>query len=131
MMLGSLLSYSQYPTTKIVGKDTVVIMTLKQGEDINKQFTVLKDSLGKASKELLKAKANIDVVLLKNRVLADSLENALGVAQANEFRMQCLENELELTSKELLGDRRFIRRQTLTVGGLLIGFTIFMSLLIK
>ena len=44
-MLASLLSYSQYPTTKILGKDTVVIMTVKQGEAINNQFTALNDSV--------------------------------------------------------------------------------------
>lgn len=48
-MLGSLLSYSQYPTVKTIGKDTVVIMTLKQGEDINKRFTSLEDSIQKVN----------------------------------------------------------------------------------
>jgi hypothetical protein len=45
-------SYCQYPITKIIGQDTVVIMTLKQGEDINKlykdynkQIVLLKDTL--------------------------------------------------------------------------------------
>ena len=37
-MLVSLSSYSQYPTVKTIGKDTVVIMTVKQGEDINQRF---------------------------------------------------------------------------------------------
>ena len=62
-MLVSLLSYSQYPTVKTIGKDTVVIMTVKQGEDINKTFSVLKDSINilntnsiKANNELLSAK---------------------------------------------------------------------------
>jgi len=45
-------SYCQYPITKIIGQDTVVIMTLKQGEEINnlykdynKQIVLLKDTL--------------------------------------------------------------------------------------
>lgn len=37
--------FCQYPTVKTIGKDTVVIMTLKQGEDINKKFTKLNDSI--------------------------------------------------------------------------------------
>lgn len=48
-MLVSLLSYSQYPTVKTIGKDTVVIMTVKQGEDINQRFTFLTDSIKKVN----------------------------------------------------------------------------------
>lgn len=45
MILISALSYSQYPATKIIGKDSVVIITLKQGEQMNKKFTSLNDSI--------------------------------------------------------------------------------------
>ena len=38
-MLVPLLSWSQsYPTQRVIGKDTVVVMTKKQAEDINKIF---------------------------------------------------------------------------------------------
>ena len=43
--LVSISSYCQYPTTKILNNDTVVIMTLKQGREINNQFSNLKDNL--------------------------------------------------------------------------------------
>lgn len=33
------LSYSQYPIIKKIGKDSLILMTLKQGDDINKSFT--------------------------------------------------------------------------------------------
>jgi len=49
MMLVSLSSYSQYPTVKTIGKDTVVIMTVKQGEDINQRFILLNDSIKKVN----------------------------------------------------------------------------------
>lgn len=39
------LIYSQYPIAKKIGEDSVVIMTLKQGNDINNTFTKLKDSI--------------------------------------------------------------------------------------
>jgi hypothetical protein len=39
------LSYSQYPVVKKIGSDSVVLITLKQGNDINRQFTVLNDSI--------------------------------------------------------------------------------------
>jgi len=45
MMLVGHSIFCQYPTVKTIGKDTVVIMTLKQGEDINKKFTKLNDSI--------------------------------------------------------------------------------------
>jgi hypothetical protein len=48
-MLVSLSSYSQYPTVKTIGKDTVVIMTVKQGEDINQRFILLNDSIKKVN----------------------------------------------------------------------------------
>jgi hypothetical protein len=51
-MLVSLSSYSQYPTVKTIGKDTVVIMTVKQGDDINKRFTFLNDSIKKVNDNL-------------------------------------------------------------------------------
>lgn len=31
-------SYSQYPIIKKIGKDSLILMTLKQGDDINKSF---------------------------------------------------------------------------------------------
>lgn len=39
------LTYSQYPIAKKIGEDSVVIMTLKQGNDINNTFLKLKDSI--------------------------------------------------------------------------------------
>lgn len=44
------LSYSQYPIIKKIGNDSLVLMTIKQGEDINKKF-------------------------LQNRILVDSFKN--------------------------------------------------------
>ena len=45
-------SYCQYPISKVIGQDTVVIMTIKQGEEINnlyknynKEIVLLKDSI--------------------------------------------------------------------------------------
>lgn len=59
MMLVSLLSYSQYPAVKTIGKDTLVLMTLKQGEDINKRFVILNDSITKIT-------SNFDRYVIEN-----------------------------------------------------------------
>jgi pyruvate/oxaloacetate carboxyltransferase len=45
LILISILSYSQYPATKIIGKDSVVIITIKQGEEMNKKFLSMKDTI--------------------------------------------------------------------------------------
>jgi hypothetical protein len=45
LILTSGLSYSQYPATKIIGKDSVVIITVKQGEEMNKKFLSMKDTI--------------------------------------------------------------------------------------
>lgn len=44
--MASLISYSQsYPITKIIGRDSVVIISIKQAEQINASHTKLIDSL--------------------------------------------------------------------------------------
>ena len=45
MMLGSLITYCQYPTTKTIGKDSVVIITTEQAEIINRVHTKMIDSI--------------------------------------------------------------------------------------
>lgn len=45
MIIFSLSSLAQYPAVKKIGKDSVVIITLEQGNQINKKFVVLEDSI--------------------------------------------------------------------------------------
>ncbi len=52
LIAGEISSYCQYPISKVIGKDTVVIMTVKQANEINILFKsygntidLLKDSL--------------------------------------------------------------------------------------
>lgn len=35
----------QYPITRIIDDDTVVVMTVQQGKDMNKQFVILKENI--------------------------------------------------------------------------------------
>jgi hypothetical protein len=60
-------SYSQYPIIKKIGEDSVVLITIKQGEDINKKFTedrlklsLLKDSVGVERKKVDSLKNKFD-----------------------------------------------------------------------
>ena len=64
------LCYCQYPITKKIGEDTVVIMTLKQGEQINKTFNKFGSDLTLA-KDSLKA----------NQLKYDSLYNSISLVK--------------------------------------------------
>jgi hypothetical protein len=57
-------SYSQYPIIKKIGKDSLILMTLKQGDDINKSFVKYKKKIDSLN----------DSVVYK-RFLIDSLNN--------------------------------------------------------
>jgi hypothetical protein len=54
----------QYPVTKIYDGDTVVIMTLQQGKDMNRKFVILRDSVKAQRKRL-------DTLLQTNDFLVD------------------------------------------------------------
>lgn len=65
-------SYSQYPIIKKIGKDSLILMTLKQGDDINKSFIQhqkkldsLKDSID--GKRFLIDSLNIEFNKLEKR----------------------------------------------------------------
>lgn len=68
---------TEYPITKIYNGDTVVIMTLQQGKDMNKRFVLLKDSLRYQRKYIDTLNRNnsflaeyLDVLRIKNSELA-------------------------------------------------------------
>ncbi len=64
------LCFCQYPITKKIGEDTVVIMTLKQGEQINKTFNKFGQDLS-LTKDSLKIK----------RAQYDSLFNTISLVK--------------------------------------------------
>lgn len=73
MILASLSSYCQYPVTKIVGKDTVVIMTVKQAEEINKKFLDLRDSINSLGKTVTISKVEIDSLKVEKQKIDSNL----------------------------------------------------------
>ena len=77
LMLASLSSYCQYPTVKTIGKDTVVIMTVKQGEEINNQFTLLKDSLSTLNQNTLTLRNQLASMGTKNIQLSTNLTKSM------------------------------------------------------
>ena len=77
-MLVSLSSYCQYPTVKTIGKDTVVIMTVKQGQDINQKFLELNDTISKMKSHLENKSVQINT-LVQDKTNLDSLVNHFSI----------------------------------------------------
>ena len=54
------LSYCQYPIIKKIGKDSLILMTLKQGDDINKSFTQYQNKLDSLKDSIVAKRFLID-----------------------------------------------------------------------
>lgn len=64
MMLVSVSTFCQFPTTKVLNGDSVVIMTLNQGRKINTKFTELNDEISKLNFEI--KKNNVELRYMEN-----------------------------------------------------------------
>jgi uncharacterized coiled-coil DUF342 family protein len=73
MILLTNLSYSQYPIIKKIGEDSVVLITIKQGEDINKKFIENKKKLDLLKDSVFEEKKKVDSLRYKY----DSLNSEL------------------------------------------------------
>ena len=73
MILLPNLSYSQYPIIKKIGADSIVLITLKQGENINKKFADDKAKLDLLKDSVFEEKKKVDSLRYKY----DSLNNQL------------------------------------------------------
>jgi uncharacterized coiled-coil DUF342 family protein len=73
MILIANLSYSQYPIIKKIGEDSVVLITIKQGEDINKKFIENKKKLDLLKDSVFEEKKKVDSLRYKY----DSLNSQL------------------------------------------------------
>ncbi len=117
MMLVSLLSYSQYPTTKIINGDTVVMMTLKQGEDINKRFVFLNDSIKKVNTNFntYKLENSQRFQRLFNDYNLETSNHKLTRAEADSFRYMYMANRKIYIAEEEQHRRELRSLSTFTV----------------
>lgn len=113
----SLLSYSQYPVVKTIGNDRVVIMTIKQGEDINKQFSTLKDSLSASNEEILKLRTMMSVMDIRNTQLSSSLAKSQDQMVSINKQLDMYKSNYEFCERDL---RLFKKDHKNIVVGLLI-----------
>jgi hypothetical protein len=107
MMLASLTSYCQYPTTKKIGKDTVVIMTLSQADNINKQFTKYKDSIELINKKNFLLVERVDTARLENKRILDSLSrvyDSMILAQKRMYVAQKDKDDAYVYAKKIKKD---------------------------
>lgn len=75
LTLGTLSGYSQsttYPKTKKIGQDSVVIITIKQADQINDAFKLYKDSVLLTRDSIAKQKILLDSL----RLVYHNLKNA-------------------------------------------------------
>ena len=92
------LSFAQYPITKKIGNDTVVIMTIRQAENINQLFDTNEKELNKIidSLKLLKS------LLLDNTKKNDTLTYKVQESyfKIEEFKFKYEENKKIYLDKE-------------------------------
>jgi uncharacterized protein (DUF342 family) len=131
MMLVSLSSYCQYPTVKTIGKDTVVIMTLKQGEDINNQFTLLKDSLSTVNELTLTLRKQMASMGARNIQLSTNLTKSMDEVGVVTKQVDIYKGKYEEAENTI----RFLKRDSKnTIVGLLsllAAWTVYTSIMLN
>ena len=92
------LSFAQYPLTKKIGNDTVVIMTIRQAENINKLFDDNEKEFNKISDSLKLLKS----LLIENNKKSDTLTYKVQESyfKIEEFKFKYEENKKIYLDKE-------------------------------
>jgi hypothetical protein len=75
--------YCQYPIIKKIGNDSVILMTIKQGEQINKSYEISKNRID-SLKKLVDSSIKVNDSIL---IASDSTKNVLTL-KANEYRLR-------------------------------------------
>ena len=81
------MSWAQsYPTQRIEGKDTVVVMTIKQAQDINTVFANQKSEIHKLNQDLQGMRSVADSLatdLFRTRIQLENTQKSLFLNQKN------------------------------------------------
>lgn len=111
LTLASLTTYCQYPTTKTIGKDSVVIITTKQAEVINKVHIKMLDSIIIIRGELY----DLSYYKLESIDKVNDLENRVDIYKAH----------IEIKDREIQTLKSKKRSPILVTMLLLIGWTLY------
>jgi uncharacterized coiled-coil DUF342 family protein len=117
MILLTNLSYSQYPIIKKIGEDSVVLITIKQGEDINKKFIENKKKLDLLKDSVFLEKNKVDSLRYKY----DSLNNQLIplIRKHDEYKWR-YEERLNMPTKYKYHDDGWDFAQKLVLIGIIV-----------
>jgi uncharacterized coiled-coil DUF342 family protein len=117
MILIANLSYSQYPIIKKIGEDSVVLITIKQGEDINKKFIENKKKLDLLKDSVFLEKNKVDSLRYKY----DSLNNQLIplIRKHDEYKWR-YEERLNMPTKYKYHDDGWDFAQKLVLIGIIV-----------
>jgi hypothetical protein len=130
-MLVSLSSYCQYPTVKTIGKDTVVIMTLKQGEDINNQFTLLKDSLSTLNQTTLTLRNQLASMGTKNIQLSTNLNKSINEVGVVTKQVDIYKGKYEEAENTIRFLKRDSKNTIIGLLSLLAAWTVYTSIMLN
>lgn len=115
----SLIGYSQsYPIAKTIGKDSVVIITTKQAEDINTSHSKLNDSI----KNLETKSLLLDLDRAQGYVLVEAYDREY--RRAN-IRIENLNLQIENKDSEIVLLKKRINRTVFQSMLLVIGWTLY------
>ena len=118
MILIGNLSYSQYPIIKKIGEDSLVLITIKQGEEINQKFIENKNKIDSLEQSVLN-KQN-DILKMRNRY--DSLFNIgyLNVKHDRDMWKTKYEERLRMPTKYKYHDDGWDFAQKLILIGIIL-----------
>jgi len=117
MMLASLLSYSQYPTTKVINGETVVIMTVQQGENINNKFVGLKKDIDSLNTTLTNTKRDLNFSDRQLKILQNELKYINDTIRSKNELIKYYEGQMVRLEKLEYTDKKVRKRVTFGIIG--------------
>lgn len=131
MMLASLTASAQYPTTKKIKGTQVVIMTVPQAEQIDRQFTFLNDSIYSLNRQIGAKTKEVRVINGQREKVIDSLQVfRFNLLVANR-KIDSLNNQMRRIERLEYVDKRTRVRVGMGLAAVVISFVAFTFLLTK
>lgn len=128
MMLVSLSAFAQYPTTKKIKGEQVVIMTVKQAEDINNKFQALEDSIIQLNNNLNGCITSLNFTENKVEVTSKNLNHANdSIIKLNNLYLK----EVKRQDKLEWTDKVVRKKVTIGVGAAILTWLSFVFITIK